>query len=168
MPTQQQPQWQPQGQPQPQWQPQQPQQMQVPPQPQNATFSQPVPQAWNPAPEPPKKKSKKPIIAIAAVLIAIAAVLIVVVLGVVIFNVVAPHVEASQTAYSKFIDTKKYDLKDPELNLEQDHEFKLKVSSGVKLDAEKTPTTRAALSFSTPNTSRFMPTRALPTRFRAR
>ena len=161
MPTQQQPQWQPQGQPQPQWQPQQPQQMQVPPQPQNATFSQPVPQAWNPAPEPPKKKSKKPLIAIAAVLI-------VVVLGVVIFNVIAPHVEASQTAYSKFIDTKKYDLKDPELNLEQDHEFKLKVSSGVKLDAEKTPTTRAALSFSTPNTSRFMPTRALPTRFRAR
>lgn len=135
--------------------------MQMPPQPQNATFSQPVPQAWNPAPEPPKKKSKKPLIAIAAVLI-------VVVLGVVIFNVVAPHVEASQTAYSKFIDTKKYDLKDPELNLEQDHEFKLKVSSGVKLDAEKTPTTRAALSFSTPNTSRFMPTRALPTRFRAR
>lgn len=135
--------------------------MQVPPQPQNATFSQPVPQAWNPAPEPPKKKSKKPLIAIAAVLI-------VVVLGVVIFNVVAPHVEASQTAYSKFIDTKKYDLKDPELNLEQDHEFKLKVSSGVKLDAKKTPTTRAALSFSTPNTSRFMPTRALPTRFRAR
>lgn len=133
----------------------------MPPQPQNATFSQPVPQAWNPAPEPPKKKSKKPLIAIAAVLI-------VVVLGVVIFNVVAPHVEASQTAYSKFIDTKKYDLKDPELNLEQDHEFKLKVSSGVKLDAEKTPTTRAALSFSTPNTSRFMPTRALPTRFRAR
>lgn len=161
MPTQQQPQWQPQGQPQPQWQPQQPQQMQMPPQPQNATFSQPVPQTWNPAPEPPKKKSKKPLIAIAAVLI-------VVVLGVVIFNVVAPHVEASQTAYSKFIDTKKYDLKDPELNLEQDHEFKLKVSSGVKLDAEKTPTTRAALSFSTPNTSRFMPTRALPTRFRAR
>ena len=104
--------------------------MQMPPQPQNATFSQPVPQAWNPAPEPPKKKSKKPLIAIAAVLI-------VVVLGVVIFNVVAPHVEASQTAYSKFIDTKKYDLKDPELNLEQDHEFKLKVSSGVKLDAEK-------------------------------
>lgn len=146
---------------QPQWQPQQPQQMQMPPQPQNATFSQPVPQAWNPAPEPPKKKSKKPLIAIAAVPI-------VVVLGVVIFNVVAPHVEASQTAYSKFIDTKKYDLKDPELNLEQDHEFKLKVSSGVKLDAEKTPTTRAALSFSTPNTSRFMPTRALPTRFRAR
>lgn len=135
--------------------------MQMPPQPQNATFSQPVPQAWNPAPEPPKKKSKKPLIAIAAVLI-------VVVLGVVIFNVIAPHVEASQTAYSKFIDTKKYDLKDPELNLEQDHEFKLKVSSGVKLDAEKTPTTRAALSFSTPNTSRFMPTRALPTRFRAR
>lgn len=135
--------------------------MQMPPQPQNATFSQPVPQAWNPAPEPPKKKSKKPLIAIAAVLI-------VVVLGVVIFNVVAPHVEASQTACSKFIDTKKYDLKDPELNLEQDHEFKLKVSSGVKLDAEKTPTTRAALSFSTPNTSRFMPTRALPTRFRAR
>lgn len=133
----------------------------MPPQPQNATFSQPVPQAWNPAPEPPKKKSKKPLIAIAAVLI-------VVVLGVVIFNVVAPHVEASQTAYSKFIDTKKYDLKDPELNLEQDHEFKLKVSSGVKLDAEKTPTTRAALSFSTPNTSRFMPARALPTRFRAR
>lgn len=133
----------------------------MPPQPQNTTFSQPVPQAWNPAPEPPKKKSKKPLIAIAAVLI-------VVVLGVVIFNVVAPHVEASQTAYSKFIDTKKYDLKDPELNLEQDHEFKLKVSSGVKLDAEKTPTTRAALSFSTPNTSRFMPTRALPTRFRAR
>lgn len=135
--------------------------MQMPPQPQNATFSQPVPQAWNPAPEPPKKKSKKPLIAIAAVLI-------VVVLGVVSFNVVAPHVEASQTAYSKFIDTKKYDLKDPELNLEQDHEFKLKVSSGVKLDAEKTPTTRAALSFSTPNMSRFMPTRALPTRFRAR
>lgn len=135
--------------------------MQMPPQPQNATFSQPVPQAWNPAPEPPKKKSKKPLISIAAVLI-------VVVLGVVIFNVVAPHVEALQTAYSKFIDTKKYDLKDPELNLEQDHEFKLKVSSGVKLDAEKTPTTRAALSFSTPNTSRFMPTRALPTRFRAR
>lgn len=135
--------------------------MQMPPQPQNATFSQPVPQAWNPAPEPPKKKSKKPLIAIAAVLI-------VVVLGVVIFNVVAPRVEALQTAYSKFIDTKKYDLKDPELNLEQDHEFKLKVSSGVKLDAEKTPTTRAALSFSTPNTSRFMPTRALPTRFRAR
>lgn len=135
--------------------------MQMPPQPQNATFSQPVPQAWNPAPEPPKKKSKKPLIAIAAVLIVVA-------LGVVIFNVVAPHVEASQTAYSKFIDTKKYDLKDPELNLEQDHEFKLKVSSGVKLDAEKTPTTRAALSFSTPNTSRFMPTRALPTRFRAR
>lgn len=135
--------------------------MQMPPQPQNATFSQPVPQAWNPAPEPPKKKSKKPLIAIAAVLIVVA-------LGVVIFNVVAPHVEASQTAYSKFIDTKKYDLEDPELNLEQDHEFKLKVSSGVKLDAEKTPTTRAALSFSTPNTSRFMPTRALPTRFRAR
>lgn len=135
--------------------------MQMPPQPQNATFSQPVPQAWNPAPEPPKKKSKKPLIAIAAVLI-------VVVLGAVIFNVVAPHVEASQTAYSKFIDTKKYNLKDPELNLEQDHEFKLKVSSGVKLDAKKTPTTRAALSFSTPNTSRFMPTRALPTRFRAR
>lgn len=46
--------------------------MQMPPQPQNATFSQPVPQAWNPAPEPPKKKSKKPLIAIAAVLIVVA------------------------------------------------------------------------------------------------
>lgn len=43
--------------------------MQMPPQPQNATFSQP--EAWNPALEPPKKKSKKPFIAIAAVLIVV-------------------------------------------------------------------------------------------------